>query len=86
MHKHRFQIIWLLLLALLLAACGGNVTLPVEEKMSEPVQDTAVDNTPTESPTAPTAIPTAVTESKAAEVEIMPITAKPQLVEFYADW
>ena len=87
MRKRHFPIIWLILLAWLLAACGGNAAPPAVEETPEPVQDAPIEAPPAQPDTAvaPAASTTAA-ESETAETEIIPAAAKPQFVEFYADW
>lgn len=65
------KVILLLSLLLLLAACGGAETA------------VSVPDIPAEE--EETAVVEPVTEEVSTE-EILPIAAKPQLVEFYADW
>jgi hypothetical protein len=93
------KISWLLLglVPLLLIACSGGAAAPTaipaaEEEPSAPVVEPA-----TEEPSTPVAEPAAVeptTETMEAveepaaepEAELLPVSAKPQLIEFYADW
>ena len=61
-----------LLLLLLLAACGGETA--VNEEITGEETAVSIPNTP------------APVEVETVSEEIVPIAAKPQLVEFYADW
>jgi hypothetical protein len=80
------KIIWLILglVPLLLIACGGGAAAP-----------TATAPAPaTDEPVLPTAVPVLEEAVEMEEVEgetavsdeIVPVTAKPRLIEFYADW
>ena len=61
----------LLLMLLSLAACGG-------EETAVSIPDTPIEK-------EETAVSEPVTQEVTTE-EVVPIAAKPQLVEFYADW
>lgn len=82
------KVTWLILglVPLLLIACGGSAAPTVPA--SAPATDEPV--IPTAEPVAeePTAEVMDVVEEAEAEVEdeILPVSAKPQLIEFYADW
>ena len=80
------KLTWLLLglVPLLLIACGGGATAPTAPASAadEPV-----------SPAADLVLEEATMEPEAVEEveagmddEIVPVSAKPQLIEFYADW
>ena len=74
------KITWLLfgLVPLLLIACGGGAA-PV------PATDDPVP--PTAAPVLEEAVDVEEMEGETAvSDEIVPVTAKPQLIEFYADW
>ncbi len=77
--KKRYQtFFWLVFLpVLLLVACGGSTAEPPAQPPESAVQ-------PVESEPVQQAVPTEVPPT--AEAEIMPVAAKPQLIEFYADW
>ena len=73
------KITWLILglVPLLLIACGGGAPAPATD---EPVLPTAV-------PVLEEAVEMEEMEGETAvSDEIVPVTAKPQLIEFYADW
>ena len=80
------KITWLILgrVPLLLIECGGGSTAPA----SAPAADEPV--IPTAEPVVeePTIEAMDVVEEVEAEMEdeILPVSAKPQLIEFYADW
>ena len=92
----------MLLLALILAACGDNaaptepaaIQQPVDAASSEeaapsqsvqeeavPEVESAVNESVPAEESAPVEIP-----AGDAEAEILPVAARPQLIEFYADW
>lgn len=74
MLKHLIKI-GALFLMLFLAACGGGS-----------VSDTAVPQQPEQAEeTAPENIEVAPVD-EAIEAEAMPVAARPQFIEFYADW
>ena len=72
MFKHLIKFSGILLL-LFLVACGGATDTAVEPAQPEQqVEDAAINE---------------VEESNTSQgEEILPVAAKPQLVEFYADW
>ena len=84
MKKNKWsKVAWLFLglVPLLLIACGGNVTptavapttaSPATEASAVPVIEAVEEE--------PMMVGTAISD------EIMPVSAKPQLIEFYADW
>jgi hypothetical protein len=83
------KLTWLFLglVPLLLIACGGGVAAPP----ASPVPDTDEPAPPTAAPAQPTAEMVEMEDSAGEtavsdEEEILPVSAKPQLIEFYADW
>ena len=65
------------LLLLLVAACGGTT----EPATAVPIQPT---NAPESEPVQPE--PTATDVQPEAEPDVQTVAAKPQLIEFYANW
>jgi hypothetical protein len=80
------KVTWLILglVPLLLIACGGGSTAPA----SAPAADEPVVSTVAPVVEEPTVEAMDVVEEVEAEMddEILPVSAKPQLIEFYADW
>ena len=75
------KLIWLILglVPLLLIACGGSAVVPAPAT-DEPVLPTAV-------PVLEEAVDMEEMEGETAvSDEILSVAAKPQLIEFYADW
>ena len=70
-HLIKFGTIFLMLF---LVACGGSNTTDVAPQQPELVEETAPENVK------------AAPANEATEAEVMPVAAKPQFIEFYADW
>jgi hypothetical protein len=84
--NHWSKLIWLLLglVPLLLIACGSGAAAPT---MPAPAADEPVPPTADPVLEEPTRAAEAVKEIEAEmDDEIVPVSAKPQLIEFYADW
>ncbi len=80
------KITWLLfgLVPLLLIACGGGATAPAA---TAPARGTDEPVSPTAVPVLEEAVDVEEMEGgTAVSDEIVPVAAKPQLIEFYAEW
>ncbi len=82
------KLTWLILglLPFLFVACGGGAASPTAVPATdEPMPATAI---PTEEVIEAEAVdePEEMEEETAVSDEVMPVSAKPQLIEFYADW
>ena len=77
MLKHLIKLGAIFLMLLLIACSGSNTndaTAPQQPQQPEQVEETAPENVE------------AAPGDQAPEAEVMSVTAKPQFIEFYADW